>query len=133
MLFIKVYAIAVVLFFAIDMLWLGVVAYNFYRKHIGHLLRPDVDWIAAFSFYFIFLAGLVLFVILPALEKNSLTHALLYGALFGFVTYATYDLTNLATLKDWSLTVTIVDLIWGAVLSTTIASLTYLIVTRWIF
>ena len=80
---------------------------------------------AAFIFYLIFIAGLVFFVISPALDKKMWTHALLVGAFFGLVTYATYDLTNLATIKDWPLVVTIADLIWGMVLSAAVSVITY--------
>ena len=128
--FIKLYAIALPVFFAIDMIWLGLVAKNFYRDQIGFLLKPDVNWGAAILFYLLFIGGLVLFVIEPALTKNSWTHALVFGALFGLITYATYDLTNLATMKDWPLLVTIVDLIWGAVLASSVSVITYLIATK---
>ena len=128
--FIKLYAIALPVFFAIDMFWLGVVAKNFYRSQIGALLKPDVNWVAAIIFYLIFIAGLVVFVIAPAVEKGSWTHALLFGALFGFVCYATYDLTNLAVAKDWPLLVTIVDLAWGAVLAASVSTVAYFIASK---
>ena len=101
--FIKLYAIALPVFFAIDMVWLGLVAKNFYKSQIGFLMKPDINWTAAIIFYLLFIVGLVLFVIMPAVEKGSWVYALLFGALFGLITYATYDLTNLATLKDLSL------------------------------
>jgi uncharacterized membrane protein len=128
--FIKLYAIALPVFFIIDMIWLGLVAKNFYRDQIGFLLKPDVNWVAAILFYCLFIGGLILFVIEPAMTKNSLVHALVFGALFGLITYATYDLTNLATMKDWPLLVTIVDLIWGAVLASSVSVITYLIATK---
>ncbi|MFA7285358.1 MAG: DUF2177 family protein [Candidatus Paceibacterota bacterium] len=128
--FIKLYAIALPVFFIIDMIWLGLVAKNFYRDQIGHLLKPDVNWGAAILFYCLFVFGLILFVIEPALSKNSPTHALVFGALFGLITYATYDLTNLATMKDWPLLVTVVDLVWGAVLASSVSVVTYLIATK---
>ena len=128
--FIKIYLITLPVFFAIDMIWLGLVAKNFYQKHIGQLLAPSVNWTAAISFYLMFIAGMIVFVIYPAIEKNSWTHALIYGALFGLITYATYDLTNLATLKDWSLTVTIADMIWGAVLSASVSTISYFLSTK---
>lgn len=128
--FIKLYAIALPVFFAIDMFWLGLVAKNFYRSQIGSLMKPDVNWAAAIIFYLIFIAGLVVFVIAPAKEKGSWTEALLYGALFGLVCYATYDLTNLAVAKDWPLLVTIVDLAWGAVLASSVAVATYFIADK---
>lgn len=129
-LWIKLYLIALPVFFAIDMLWLGVIAKNVYAKQIGHLLRPDVNWTAALLFYFLFIFGMVLFVIAPAIEKNIWTHALIYGALFGLITYATYDLTNLATLKDWPLTITIIDLIWGMTLAASVSTITYFIASK---
>jgi uncharacterized membrane protein len=128
--FIKLYLIALPVFFAIDMIWLGLVAKNFYRAQIGALMKVDVNWIAAIIFYLIFIAGLVVFVIAPAVEKGSWTHALIFGALFGFVCYATYDLTNLAVAKDWPLLVTIVDLIWGAVLAASVSIVTYFIASK---
>lgn len=126
----KLYLIALPVFFVIDMFWLGVVAKGFYRDQIGALMKPDVNWIAAIVFYLIFILGLVVFVIGPAVEKGSWTHALIFGALFGFVCYATYDLTNLAIAKDWPLLVTIVDLIWGAVLAASVSTISYFIAMK---
>jgi uncharacterized membrane protein len=125
--FIKLYFIALPVFFAIDMVWLGLIAKSFYAKQIGYLMKTDINWAAAILFYLLFIVGLVLFVIIPAVEKGSWVHSLLFGALFGLITYATYDLTNLATLKDWPLLVTIVDLTWGAVLAASVSIITYLI------
>jgi uncharacterized membrane protein len=128
--FIKHFLIALPAFIVIDMIWLILVARKFYREQIGFLMRPDIVWPAAIIFYLLFIAALVVFVITPAVEKNSLAHALLYGAFFGLVTYATYDLTNLSTLKDWPVLVTIVDLIWGMVLASSVSVVTYLISAR---
>ena len=128
--FIKLYAIALPVFFAIDMVWLGLVAKDFYRGQIGTLMKSDVNWTAAIIFYLIFILGLVVFVITPAVERGSWTHALLFGALFGFVCYSTYDLTNLAVAKDWPLLVTIVDMAWGAVLAASISTVTYFIASK---
>jgi uncharacterized membrane protein len=128
--FIKLYFIALPVFFAIDMVWLGLIAKNFYAKQIGFLMKPDVNWVAAIIFYLLFIIGTVVFVITPALEQKTWVHALLYGALFGLITYATYDLTNLATVKDWPLIVTVVDLVWGMVLSASVSIVTYLIAVR---
>lgn len=125
--FIKLYSIALPVFFAIDMVWLGLVAKDFYKGQIGFLMKPNINWTAAILFYLLFIAGLVLFVILPSVEKGSWMQALLLGAFFGFVTYATYDLTNLSTLKDWPLLVTIVDLMWGTVLGALVSVITYFI------
>lgn len=128
--FIKLYLIALPVFFAIDMIWLTLVAKNFYANQIGYLMAKNPNLIAALVFYLIFIAGLVFFVITPALDKKMWTHALFAGAFFGLVTYATYDLTNLATVKDWPVIVTIVDLIWGMVLSASVCLVTYFIANK---
>ncbi len=128
--FTKLYAIALPVFFAVDMIWLGLVAKNFYRGQIGFLMKSDINWAAVITFYLLFIVGLVLFVITPAIEKGSWVHALLFGSLFGLVTYATYDLTNLATLKDWPLLVTIVDLLWGMVVAALVSVVTYFIASK---
>lgn len=128
--FVKLYLIALPVFFAIDIIWLGFVAKNFYRNQIGFLMTPNIHWPAAIVFYLLFIIGLVFFVITPAIEKGSWTYALFFGALFGLITYATYDLTNLATLKDWPLLVTIVDLAWGAVLAASVSVVTYFIASK---
>ena len=128
--FLKLYPIALPVFFALDMVWLGLVAKNFYRDQIGVLMKDDINWTAAIVFYLLFIAGLVVFVIAPAIEKRSWMHALFLGALFGLISYATYDLTNLATLKDWPLLVTIVDLTWGAVLAASVSTVTYFIARK---
>lgn len=127
MMFIKLYFIALTVFLAIDLLWIGVVAKSFYAAQIGFLMRTDVNWVAAIVFYLLFIVGLVLFVIAPAVEKSSWTHAILFGALFGLIAYSTYDLTNLATIKNWPLLVTIVDLTWGTVLAAAVSTITYFI------
>ena len=120
-----VYGVTVPIFFAIDLVWLVVVAKSFYRQHLGHLLAAEVRWGPAILFYLVFIAGLVFFAVRPALAAGSATRALGYGALFGLVTYATYDLTNHATLRDWPAIVTAVDLAWGSVLSASVAFLSY--------
>jgi uncharacterized membrane protein len=128
--FIKLYFIALPILIIIDMIWLGLVAKNFYRQQIGFLTRPDINWFAAILFYLLFIVGLVLFVIVPSIEKHSWLHAFLFGTLFGFITYATYDLTNLATIKNWPLILTIVDLVWGAVIAASVSVLTYFIAAK---
>jgi len=128
--FIKLFLVALPVFVVIDMIWLVLVAKKFYQDQIGFLMRPDINWFAAIIFYLLFILGLVTFVISPALDKHSWAHALLFGALFGLISYATYDLTNLATIKDWPLIVTIVDLIWGTVLASSISLITYFIADK---
>ena len=113
---ILLYFITLAVFFVIDMIWLGVVAKGFYRRNLGLMMSPKVNWIAAMLFYLLFIVGLLVFAIRPALVAGVPINALFYGALLGLISYATYDLTNLATLKDWPLIVTVIDLIWGTVL-----------------
>ncbi len=121
--YLKLYFCMLLAFFAIDMVWLVLVARGFYQKHLGFLLRTDPVWPAAIVFYLLFVFGLLVFVVLPSLEAGSTKKALALGALFGLITYATYDLTNLATVKNWPWVVTVVDLLWGATLA---ASVSYL-------
>jgi len=128
--FIKLFLVALPVFVVIDMIWLVLVAKKFYQDQIGFLMKPDINWFAAIIFYLLFILGLVTFVVSPALDKHSWAHALLFGALFGLISYATYDLTNLATIKDWPLIVTIVDLIWGTVLASSISLITYFIADK---
>ena len=114
-----------VVFFVIDLIWLGVIAQKLYSKYLGYIMKDKPDWTAAILFYLLYIIGLVFFVINPALEKSSWQYALFAGLFFGFITYATYDLTNLATLRDWPLTITIIDLIWGSVLGASVSVVTY--------
>lgn len=124
--FLTLYALSVPIFFLIDMVWLGVIASDFYRTKLAHLMG-EINWTAAIIFYLVFLVGLVIFAIYPAVERNNWQYALIHGALFGFFTYATYDLTNLATLRDWPLSVAIVDMVWGTVLGAVVATVTVLV------
>ena len=128
--FIKLYFITLPIFFAIDMVWLGLIAKKFYREQIGFLMKTNINWLAAIIFYLLFIAGLVFFVISPAVEKKSWLNALFVGALFGLFTYFTYDLTNLATLKDWPLLLSAVDIIWGMGLSASVSLISYFIAIK---
>ncbi|HBW13266.1 MAG TPA: DUF2177 domain-containing protein [Proteiniclasticum sp.] len=127
--FLKVYALTLVIFFLVDIVWLGVISKKLYKEYLGHLMAPNVNWAAALVFYFLFIAGLVFFVIMPAIEKGDLMYAITLGAFFGLITYGTYDLTNLATLKDWPLNITIIDLIWGTFLNAATSGITYFVAT----
>lgn len=127
--FLKLYLMTLVIFFLVDIVWLGVISKKLYKEYLGHLMGP-VDWPAALIFYAMFIAGLVFFVISPAIEKQSLFYAVSVGAFFGLITYGTYDLTNLATLKDWPVTITIIDLIWGTFLNAATAGITYYVATN---
>lgn len=106
------------------------VANKFYKSQIGSLLLDKPNMAPAFIFYGIYVIGIVTFVITPALEKGSLASAIGYGALFGLVAYATYDLTNLATIKGFTTKVVVVDLVWGAFITAAVAGITYLILHK---
>ena len=129
--YLKLYALTVPVFFIIDLIWLGVVAKGFYQKNLKYILSPNVNWTAAIIFYLIYIAGILIFAVLPGVAKDSLRHAVLWGALFGFFTYATYDLTNLALLKDWPLNIVIVDILWGVVLCTAVSTSSFYI-AKWL-
>ncbi len=127
----KLYLATVPVFFAIDLLWLGVIAKDLYQENLAHLLSPAVNWPAAFLFYLLYIAGIILFAVKPGLEGQSLARAAMWGGLFGFFTYMTYDLTNLATLRNWPVTIVLVDIAWGTTLCALVASGSYLI-GRWL-
>ena len=125
------YLLTFVVFLMVDMLWLGVIAKNTYQKYLGGFLADNVNWTAAVIFYLIFVVGISIFAIYPAVNKGSVFNAILMGALFGFFTYATYDLTNLATLKGWPLKIVFIDILWGSTLSAIVSFSGYYIV-KWI-
>jgi uncharacterized membrane protein len=129
--YLKLYFITFAAFFAIDMLWLGWLARSFYRKYLGFLMAPSPNWAAAFIFYLLFIFGILFFVVVPGLQEGSLRSTLVRAALYGLITYATYDLTNLATLKDWPVFLTAVDITWGVVLSTLVSLVSFL-AGRWL-
>ena len=117
MTYVVAYIAAAIVFFAIDYVWLSRVAFNFYRSEIGHVLRDEPNFAAAGAFYLFYIGGIVYFAVTPALANESWTHALVAGAILGLVAYGTYDMTNLATVKDWSVKVTVIDIVWGAALT----------------
>lgn len=123
--YLLLYLIALIIFLILDLIWLGVVARNFYRSQLGDLMREKPVWSVAFLFYALFIVGVLYFAVVPAISSGSWTRALLAGALFGFFTYATYDLTNLATLTGWPVPMVVVDIIWGTCLTASVAVLTY--------
>ncbi len=124
------FIVGFVVFLGIDAIWLGFIAKNLYSKTIGHLLSPKPNYIPALIFYVIYVVGVIIFAVNPALKTKSPTLALQYGALLGLIAYATYDLTNLATLKGWPVKVTIIDIIWGTFLTASVSLITYLILNR---
>lgn len=122
------YGIALVVFMVIDLIWLGFIAKNLYSKYLGYLMADKVNWVSAVVFYLIFIGGILYFVLYPSLLDKNLINLIIRAALFGFITYATYDLTNLATIKDWPIQITIIDLIWGTTLSTSVSVISYFII-----
>lgn len=127
----KLYAATLLGFLAIDIVWLAFVARGFYKRQLGFLLSDQPNWWAAVIFYLLFIAGLLVFAIAPGLQAGSIRKALLLGAFFGLVTYATYDLTNQATVKSWPWIVTVVDMAWGTALAASVTAFGYL-VGRWL-
>lgn len=112
-------------FLVIDLLWLGIVAKSIYGHHLGHLMRPTVHWPAALTFYALFVGGLVVLAVYPALDQGGWTRALLIGLIYGFLTYMTYELTNWAVLKDWPAGIVAIDIAWGTILGGAVATASF--------
>ena len=125
------YLLTLIVFLIVDMFWLGIIAKNLYKKYLGGFLTDKVNWTAALIFYLIYVVGISIFAIYPAVNKGSVFNAILMGALFGIFTYATYDLTNLATLKGWPLQIVFIDILWGAFLSA-IVSFSGFHIVKWL-
>lgn len=119
--YVELYFITFAAFLAIDAVWLVLVARTFYSKYLGSLMAPRPNWLAALIFYLLFVVAAIVFVVIPGVEQDPLGTTLLRAALLGLVAYGTYDLTNLATVKNWPLTVTIVDMAWGTALSVAVS------------
>lgn len=128
--YIKLYLSTVPVFFSVDLLWLGVVARDLYQSRLSHLLAAQVDWLAAISFYLIYIAGILLFAVVPGLAAGSLRKTAIWAAAFGFFTYVTYELTNRATLPDWPMSIVFIDTLWGVSLCTFVAVIAHLIGQR---
>lgn len=107
----------------LDLVWLGLVMKDFYFGRLGHLLSPTVHWLPAVVFYLIFSFGVFYFAVNPGLAEKNFLKVIISAALLGFIAYATYDLTNMATMRDWPLSVTLVDILWGTLLSAATASI----------
>jgi uncharacterized membrane protein len=119
-----VFATTLAVFLVVDMIWLLGLAKTFYRTQLGALMTDKVNMGAAGAFYLLYAFGLMMFVINPHLLRGDWVGAALWGGLFGLVAYGTYDLTNLATLRGWPMTLALVDLVWGGVLSALTAAIT---------
>jgi uncharacterized membrane protein len=125
-----VYVVTLAVFVSIDLVWLGFIAKKFYAAEIGTLLAEKMNLPAAVSFYLIYAVGLMFFAVQPSLTTGGWFRAAMLGGLLGFVAYATYDLSNLATLRGWSTKLAIVDMVWGAVLSGFTAAIAVFIAER---
>ena len=125
------YGVAAIVMLALDATWLTLTANSFYRRLIGDIMLDGFRPAPAVAFYLLYLCGAVIFAVHPAFATGKWTTAAAFGALFGLIAYATYDLTNQATLKSWSTLVTIVDMAWGCVLTAIVATLAYLAAAPW--
>ncbi|CAN0652784.1 DUF2177 family protein [Nitratireductor aquimarinus] len=124
------YVATALVFFGLDYIWLSRVATGFYRERMGHLLLDQPNLVAAGLFYCVYVAGIVYFAVAPSLNNGSAASALFAGAVLGLIAYGTYDMTNLATVKNWSIAVTFVDIAWGTVLTGVSAWAGYLATAR---
>lgn len=123
--YLLIYITTLISFLILDGIWLGIIAKNVYFQKIGHLISNKPNILPAVLFYLLFVSVLTYMVLIPAINEGSLSKVLINGALFGFITYATYDLTNQATLKDWPVFVTIIDILWGTFVTTTVSIIVY--------
>jgi len=122
-----VYICTFFVFITIDLIWLGFIARNFYRHQLSKFMAEKVKWIPAFVFYFIYTIGVLLLVVVLASDRSSPFYAVVMGALLGSVSYSTYDLSNMATLKNWPIKVVFADIIWGTALTAVVSLISYLI------
>ena len=123
--FLKTYLIAGGVYWVVDFIWLALIAQGFYQKQLGNMLADKINWPAAAIFYLLFPVGVIIFAVMPGVKENSLVRSLILGALFGYFTYSTYDLSNYITLANWPLKVVFVDIIWGILVSTLVAFIGY--------
>lgn len=112
--FLKTYLVTFIVFLILEAFWLGIIAKNLYAKELGYIMSPKPNLIATIAFFAIFILGFTFFVINPSIEKNMWTYALFAGILLGVLSYSTYALTNLATIKDWPVKIALIDILWGA-------------------
>ncbi len=117
MVYVIAYATILIVYCAIDAVWLSVMAPRMYKPTLRDILLKDFRLAPAIVLYLAYPAGILVFATLPALDAGSARPALIYGALLGALAYATYDLTNYATLRNWTLRMTVIDIIWGAVVT----------------
>ncbi|HSQ22213.1 MAG TPA: DUF2177 family protein [Coriobacteriia bacterium] len=125
------YLITFAAFLVIDFVWLTTMGDRFYRAQLGSLMREQANLPVALLFYVFYVVGVLVLAVMPGVEAESVVKAAAYGALLGFVAYGTYDITNLSTIRDWPVVVTVVDLVWGSVLTGSVATVGYF-VARWL-
>lgn len=130
--YLSLFGITTLIFFAIDMLWIGGIAKNFYREKLSFVFTGDVNWAAALIFYILYIIGILYFVIIPGFTHHDWKLVLFNGAFLGFLCYATYDLTNMATIKQWPLIVVVVDIIWGCVLTASVSIASYFVAIKFL-
>ena len=130
--YVLAYGTTLVIFLGIDAIWLTTMSQRLYRTYLGDVLAQTVNVVPAVLFYLIYVAGIIIFATAPAFSTGRWTTAALFGALYGFFAYATYDLTNHATIRDWPAIITVADICWGSALSATAAALGF-VVTRYFF
>lgn len=128
--FMKSYGVSFIVFTVIELIWLLILANDLYKKEIGYIMKEKANLFPALIFMFIFVAGLVFFVIDPSLAKEEWTYALFAGVFYGLVTYVTYTLTNYSNLEGWPLKVSIIDMIWGVVLGGSVSTISYFILNQ---
>jgi uncharacterized membrane protein len=128
---VALYAITLVVFLGIDTVWLVTMSDRFYKKNLGDLMRESPNLPVALGFYLLYVLVLLIVVVMPAVDKGSLAQAAGFGVLLGLAAYGTYDITNLSTIRDWPVVVTIVDLIWGGTLTGVVSTVGYL-VANWL-
>ncbi len=126
------YIMTLILFVGIDALWLGIIAKDFYNKHLGALISPTVRWVAVVIFYLMYAAGILIFAVYPAIAVSSWRRAVLLGGLFGLFCYGTYELTNMATLAQWSWGIVLTDTLWGIFITSLVTVLSFLIYTNFL-
>lgn len=125
------YLISFAAFLAIDAVWLTVMSGRFYKPQLGDLMRDQPNLAVALLFYLVYVVGVIVLAVMPGFEAGSVAKAAAYGALLGFVAYGTYDITNLSTIRDWPVIVTVVDLVWGTTLTAIMATIGYY-TARWL-
>lgn len=125
-----IYGACVAAFFAIDLIWLAIATPRLYQPRLGDLLAEQPKLAVAAGFYLLYVAGVVALAVLPGLREKALTSALWRGALLGLIAYATYDLTNLATIRNWPWPIAVIDIVWGTAITTAVTAVGYVVGRR---